>query len=277
MDSYRRPPLSDQTPLALLYHENSKISEASSTPLAETIADFTTNVDELRRAATSFKTYPGAERVDLRPFLSHPFPREALDDVLHRRRSIREHRKQPVPVSTLAVLLERAAGITGQSASPDHPEITQLLRANPSGGALYPLEIYVAALDIGGLPAGLYHFHASQQCLELVQGGNFRGDLERHLWIGDQILHSPAVVVLTGRWNLPLRKYGERGYRILLLDAGHLMENLLLAATALRLGACPVAGFCDDRLAELLSVDPREEPVLYCMLLGFPPESKTGI
>ena len=83
-------------------------------------------------------------------------------------------------------------------------------------------------------------------------------------------LQAPAVVVLTGRWATPLRKYGERGYRVLLLDAGHLMENLLLTATALRLGTCPIAGFRDDRIAEILAVTQAEEPVLYSLLLGLP-------
>jgi SagB-type dehydrogenase family enzyme len=212
-------------------------------------------------------------RVDLTPFLSHPFPAEPLDALLMRRRSLRSFRTQALPLSAVAVLLETAAGITGEMKHPDHPEILQLVRAQPSGGALYPIEIYLAALEVDGLSAGIYHFHAPQHCLEPVRAGDFRSELGRHLWIGDLPLDSPAVIVLTGRWNLPLRKYGERGYRVLLLDAGHLMENLLLTATALHLGACPVAGFHDDPLAEILSVDPREEPVLYCMLVGLPADS----
>jgi SagB-type dehydrogenase family enzyme len=270
MQSFIPPPLSEQAPLALLYHENSKITEATKTYLAEGIAEFTTNVDELRRMATSFKTYPGADRVDLTPFLSQPFPPVALDELLIRRRSVRGFRAQPLPLSKVAALLERAAGVTGELEHPDHREIRQLVRAHPSGGALYPIETYVVALSVDGLSTGIYHFHAPQHCLERVRAGTFHRELERHLWIGDQVLDASAVVVLTGRWNLPLRKYRERGYRVLLLDAGHLMENLLLTATALCFGACPIAGFHDDRLAEIISVDPHEEPVLYCALLGYP-------
>jgi SagB-type dehydrogenase family enzyme len=257
----------------MLYHENSKINASVARDLAERIGEFTTDVDELRRAATSFKTYPGAERVDLAPFLARTLPRDGLDGILLRRRSVRAFARRSLPLADLAVVLERAAGITGTMHSPDHPEITQLVRAQPSGGALYPVEIYVAALDVDGLPGGLYHFHAPQHCLEGVRAGDFRGDLARYLWIGGQALRAPAVVMLTGRWTLPLQKYGERGYRVLLFDAGHVMENLLLTATALHLGSCAVAGFHDDRLAELLAVDSREEPVLYCMLLGFAADS----
>ena len=68
-----------------------------------------------------------------------------------------------------------------------------------------------------------------------------------------------------------LAKYGERGYRILLLDAGHLAENVLLTAAALNLSACPLAGFFDDRLARTLELNPTEEPVLYAITIGNAP------
>ena len=67
-----------------------------------------------------------------------------------------------------------------------------------------------------------------------------------------------------------MRKYGERGYRVLLLDAGHVAQNILLVATALGIGACTVAGFHDDALAHELGVDAQEEPVLYTLTLGHP-------
>jgi len=255
-------------PLALLYHENSKITDATALSVAERVAEFTADVDELRRSASGFKTYPGTDRVDLKPFLARPFPTDPLDKLLARRRTIREFSDEPLPLATLATLLERAAGITGELSSPDHPEIRQPVRAHPSGGALYPIEIYVAAFAVDRLPAGLYHFHAPQHCLERVREGDFRTDFERHLWITSDRLSAPALIILTGRWTVPLRKYGERGYRILLLDAGHLMQNLLLTATALNLATCPLAGFRDNELAALLGVAPAEEPPLYCLVLG---------
>lgn len=259
---------SEHAPLALLYHENSKITDATATHLAERVAEFTTDVDELRRSATGFKTYPDTQRVDLQPFLARPFPIEPLDKLLARRRTIREFSDESVPLATLALLLERAAGVTGEMSSADHPEIRQPVRAHPSGGALYPMEIYVAAFAVDQLPAGIYHFHAPQHCLERVREGSFREDFERNLWIAGERLQAPVLLVLTGRWNLALRKYGERGYRILLLDAGHLMQNLLLTATALNLATCPLAGFHDEGVAKLLAVDAREEPPLYVLALG---------
>lgn len=266
--------LSEQAPLALLYHENSKLHEASSHATAEAIAEFSSNVDALRFAATSFKTYPGTSRIDLSPFLVRRFPDESLGAILHRRRSVRSFQQRPLPLAVLAQLLTRACGVTTQFQHADHPEIRQSARAYPSGGALFPIEIYLAALDVDDVPAGLYHFHAPQQALECVQRGEFRDELQRRMWLANEALHAPAVLLLTGRWGLPLRKYGERGYRVLLLDAGCVLENLIITATSLEQGTCPIAGFHDDPLGQLIGVDPSEEPVLCCLLVGTPSEPR---
>lgn len=65
-----------------------------------------------------------------------------------------------------------------------------------------------------------------------------------------------------------MSKYGERGLRYLLLDAGHICQNLLLAAEALNLAACPVAAFFDWEMNELLNLDGEEETVLYLAPVG---------
>jgi SagB-type dehydrogenase family enzyme len=79
----------------------------------------------------------------------------------------------------------------------------------------------------------------------------------------------PAIV-LSARWDRPIAKYGERSYRIVALDAGHLAQNILLVATALGVAGCPIAGFHDDALAAELGLDPREESPLYVITLGYP-------
>ena len=63
-------------------------------------------------------------------------------------------------------------------------------------------------------------------------------------------------------------KYGQRGYRFALLEAGHLVQNVLLAATALDIAAVPVGGFYDRRLADVLMVDGINEAPLYVVPLG---------
>ena len=63
-------------------------------------------------------------------------------------------------------------------------------------------------------------------------------------------------------------KYGQRAYRFALLEAGHVAQNLLLAAEGLDLGALPVGGFFDDELNRLLQLDGCQEFVVYLVLMG---------
>jgi SagB-type dehydrogenase family enzyme len=85
----------------------------------------------------------------------------------------------------------------------------------------------------------------------------------------DLFAAKPALVIaLTAVFPRVQMKYLERGYRFALLEAGHVAQNLLLAATALRLASAPVGGFWDDPFNELLGLDPEREAVLYSVIIG---------
>lgn len=270
MNPSEQPALSKIAPLSLMYHENSKINRSSEHLLAESIAEFTNNIDELRRSTTAAKTYPGSARVQLADVRSVPKVNQPLNVVLSRRRSVRAYASQALSLPDLTAILEHADGVTGQLRDPAHVEIVQSVRAAPSGGALYPIEVYVVAFNVDGINAGVYHYHPVQRCLEVLRVGDFSERVGSLVLTGNESVSAAAVVVLTGRWALPLRKYGERGYRVMLLDAGHVAQNILLVASALGIGACSVAGFHDDELADELGVDAGEEPVLYTLTLGHP-------
>ena len=128
--------LSDKAPLALLYHENSKVTRASLARLAEAVAEFASDADELRRSMTGVKTYPAAQRVPLPPSKKLPGPRRRLDKVLAERRSVRAYDDRALPFALLASLLEHAGGVTAKSGVESGAGLTPSLRAWPSGGAL---------------------------------------------------------------------------------------------------------------------------------------------
>ncbi len=278
-DAYTTDDLAKRAPLALLFHENSKITRASRDWLAESISEFTDSDTELRKSLTGTKTYPGADRILLPPRHELPYPQGSLADLLQRRRSVRELTEQPIPLRLIGSLLEHACGVTARmDVALDGGDLTQSLRAAPSGGALYPIEIYLVVWPNDGGPAsttatlrpGVYHFHPVDRCLEIVRSELPREVLEQLVFTSTNRMDAPAMIVLTGRWQRPLIKYGERGYRILWLDAGHLAQNLMLVATSLGLATCPIAGFQDDALAAELGINSREEPVLYLLTVGFP-------
>ncbi|MBW2485293.1 MAG: SagB/ThcOx family dehydrogenase, partial [Deltaproteobacteria bacterium] len=87
--------------------------------------------------------------------------------------------------------------------------------------------------------------------------------------LGQNFMAKAGVVFI---WSAILRrnfsKYGHRGLRYIMMDAGHVCQNLLLAAEGLELGACPVAAFYDDELNRLLSLDGHEESVIYLAAVG---------
>jgi SagB-type dehydrogenase family enzyme len=207
-----------------------------------------------------FKRYPGAPRVAL------PEPARcdvALFDALALRRSVRAYAPGPLTAAELSALLWAAAGVTAQGGG-------FAFRTAPSAGGLYPIEHYVVVNDVEGLEQGLYHYDVLGRALELLRPADLRLPIARAAL--DQRIAALAQVVLV--WTAVLErsrwKYGERFLRYVLLDAGHIAENVALAATALGLGTCQIAAIYDEEAADLLGVDPDEEPVVYMSTAGRP-------
>jgi SagB-type dehydrogenase family enzyme len=262
-------PQETDAPVARLYFENSKINEATAGRLAERVGRFNVDLGLLRQSTSNEKTYPGASTVPLPTGRRVPRLPMRLDEALAARRSARCYLPRPVELADLNALLLRGGGITGELHHPQRRELKQCVRAAPSGGALYPIETYLVGFNVRGLPKGAYHVHQRDCCLEEVVAGDLRDAVNACIISEQAGLNAPCLLVMSARWGLPFKKYGERGLRIALLDAGHLAQNYLLCATALGLAACPVAGFYDDALARLLKLDPALEPVVYVVTLGY--------
>lgn len=178
-----------------------------------------------------------------------------------RRRSVRHYQERPLTREELAALLWATQGVT--LATPHH-----LFRASPSAGALYPVETYVAVHRVAGLTPGVWHLNVPDFSLELLAGGDLRRPLVA-AGLGQGFLGTAgAVFIWTAVLNRTQWKYRERAIRYLFLDAGHICQNLMLAATALDLGVCPVGAFFDEEVEQLLQVDGEEEVALYLAAVG---------
>jgi SagB-type dehydrogenase family enzyme len=187
----------------------------------------------------------------------------ALADAIRRRRSSRAFGARPLELRELAAVLGSAYGVTGAVDGS-----TQLLRAVPSGGALYPLELYVAAGNVTGLEPALYHYDPLRHVLERQRALEFRAAVEPLTPYPELTGASAAVVLVSAMFWRSRFKYGQRAYRFTLLEAGHAVQNALLAATALELAAVPIGGFFDRRVDELLDCDGLAEAALYLLALG---------
>ena len=207
-----------------------------------------------------YKEYPGAPAVELPPV---PAPSGlALEEVIARRRSVREYADRPITLAELSRLLHSTAGI------PDRRAPTLAFRPLPSSGSLYPSEVSPAVFDVAGLAPGAYHYDVQRHRLALVRAGDFRREVFQAAVSQEMILRTGLVLVLTGLYERVRWKYTDRSYRYLMLEAGHLGQNVYLAATAIGLGPCGIGAFFDDDLNRLLGLDGREEAVVYLLAVG---------
>jgi SagB-type dehydrogenase family enzyme len=212
-----------------------------------------------------FKTYPDAPRVQLpEPRIGAPgAEQQDLFAVLGSRRSERAYAPPPLDLDELAALLWAAAGVTALQHG-------FAFRTAPSAGGLFPIEHYVAAHRVNGLEPGVYHYAVLERALERVLPGDVRLPLARAALDQRIAADADAVFVWTAVLERSRWKYGQRFVRYVLLDAGHIAQNVALAAVALGLGTCQIAAFFDEEAAALLGVDPDEEPVVYMTTVGRP-------
>jgi SagB-type dehydrogenase family enzyme len=207
-----------------------------------------------------FKEYKEAvARLPLR-LSSEPAPAD-LWQTLARRRSRRQYQDRYLTQGELAALVWATQGVT--LSTPNY-----LFRTAPSAGALYPVETYLAVQRVEDVEPGVWHLCLPNFSLELLKAMDTRQTLVQAC-LGQRFMGDAAVdFIWTGILNRSLWKYRERAIRYIFLDAGHICQNLMLAATALGLGCCPVGAFFDEEVENLVGVDGVEEVALYLASVG---------
>jgi SagB-type dehydrogenase family enzyme len=222
--------------------------------------------DEVLALATdgSYREYADAAPIAVSE--SVPERLRAFHDLTRRRRSSRDYGGLAIARQDLDALLNTACGLTG--AMPWRGREVKL-RAYPSSGALYAVEIYPVALRVEKLEEGVYHYRVVENRLELVRNVNRQEFVQTALPVEREMVASAAAMIcLTGVFPRHERKYGEGGYRMLVAEAGHISQNLVLAATALGLSARPFGGVFDDLVNRALWINEDEEQFLLAVLVG---------
>lgn len=249
----------DEEVLYELYHLNSNLVHLDT--------GFYQRVEYFNRSELGFelvrragKTYSCAVRSPLPPPADLPMP---LTEAIERRASVRRFSGSTFDLMRLSTLLKYGNGLLDSRLESGLPR-----RAIPSGGALYPTEVYVLPLDLHPLPLGAYHYDPYDHALARFLDEPAEPVLASACHTGLALTTASVAIVLSGQFERQAVKYGERSYRFTLLECGHLAQNLLLTASALGLGALPVGGFIDDELNRYLRLDGRREAVLYVILMG---------
>lgn len=237
------------------YHEAAKLypSLAARQLRGIALAEQPAVAQSLRRSS---RRHPHRPQVAL-PSLPRSTAR--LGDVVDARRSRRPAAGSLLDLSGLATLLSAYEAVRPNG-----------LRRTPSGGALYPLELYVLARRVEGLPAGVYHFDPFDRDLELLAGG--RPEVGEAFVDRALVEDAAAILVVTALFWRSRCKYGLRGYRFALLEAGHLVQTALLLATGAGIDALPLGGFYDAKLDRIVRADGVNESVVYAVAVGRQPE-----
>lgn len=189
-----------------------------------------------------------------------------LRTAIEERRSVRKYVGQPLSLDELAFALWTTQGV--REARPGRANAYSL-RTVPSAGARHAFETYVLLNQANDLTLGLYRYLALGH--ELVEINPDPTLVDRIMQAcGDQRMVKTAAAVFI--WVADVQRmtyrYGERGYRYLHLDAGHVCQNLYLAAAAIDCGVCAIAAFFDDHLNDVLGLDGKEQFVIYLATIG---------
>jgi SagB-type dehydrogenase family enzyme len=189
-----------------------------------------------------------------------------------KRRSCRKYVSAPLSLASLGTILGGAYGLTNTTLLPSGFRFHS--RAVPSAGGLYPLELYVVTNRVEGVSDGVHHYEAVTRLLTPLKPAPTTEQLEQILLAQQFLENANLMIFISAVFHRTLSKYGSRGYRYILFEAGHVAQNLCLLAAELNLGSLCVGGFWDSRLNRFLGLDGADGAVVYCVGIGHPAEDR---
>jgi SagB-type dehydrogenase family enzyme len=202
----------------------------------------------------------GKENIDNREaFMRLPQPNTegtvSVERAIKQRRTVRAFMPQALDLNQLSQLLWAAHGIT---------ENNGFKRAAPSAGALYPMDVYVVVgkNSVAQIEAGVYHYEPEGHFLSIVVKADLRDVVARASLSQVWMAKAPINFIITAEYKRATVKYGRRGVRYAMIEAGHMGQNLFLQAEALGFKAGIVGAFHDKELIEVMNIPSSHEPLL---------------
>ncbi len=241
-----------------LFHENSKLGRYFPGLSAEQVVQ---KIKELHESLP----YEGYPQVELpAPLVT---PTSSLSEIILNRVSVRNFAPCSFSLEEITTLLHFSYGTTRNNQGTNFP---RPFRSVPSGGALYPLEIYFHCVDVKGLLPGLYHYNSAHHHIRRLHEGDERQTIAESMIQPEVALESSLMIFITAMFERTVFKYGDRGYRFAFLEAGHVAQNMNLMATALKLGCVNIGGFYDREVDGYLGLDGIMHSTIYLMAIGKP-------
>lgn len=177
----------------------------------------------------------------------------SVEEAIQKRRSVRNYSTKDISMEDISQLLWACQGITDER---------RPLRASPSAGALYPLEIYLVKRD------GVFHYIPEGHKLEAVSNKDVRRELALAAYNQGCVIEAGIDIVICAIYERVMSKYGERGIRYTDMEAGHAAQNVFLQAEALGLSSVPVGAFSDTKVTKVLNLPAGTKP-LYILPVGY--------
>ncbi|HQJ10045.1 MAG TPA: SagB/ThcOx family dehydrogenase [Deltaproteobacteria bacterium] len=186
--------------------------------------------------------------------------RVSVEKALAERRTVRSFLSKPLTTEQLSQVLWAGQGITGGGGK----------RTAPSAGALYPCFLYAAVGKgmVAGIEAGLYQYVPEGHSLSLISPGDIRDEIARSCLSQTWMAHAPVNIVICSDYGRITGKYGERGIRYAMIEAGSISQNIFLEAAALGLSAGIVGAYIDDELIRDMGI-PKSHTPLLVMPVGY--------
>ncbi|MGB2705551.1 MAG: SagB/ThcOx family dehydrogenase [Candidatus Omnitrophota bacterium] len=179
----------------------------------------------------------------------------SLEETITKRRSVRSYSRRELTLNQIGQLLWACQGITD----------SRPLRAAPSAGACYPLEVYIAKED------GLYRYVPEGHLIEKKSDSDLRKELAQASWGQRFVEEAPVNIIICAVYERVTSRYGKRGIRYTDIEVGHAAENVHLEAVSLGLSSCPVGAFNDKAVSKILDLPDGEKPV-YIIPVGYAEE-----
>jgi SagB-type dehydrogenase family enzyme len=248
------------------FQETTKINPLNILELGAKISSLRKSPFLVETVSKSYKNYSNCPQIQLPK--ANLETNSSLEKIVLGRRSVRQYTDFGCSTQDVANVLQLSYGISG--VSPFNTQ--QYYRVTPSAGALYPLEIYLCAWNVNGLPMGIYHYRVAKHTLELIKSGpNVKADFaELGDWGGIEMSKSAFIILISAIFERCTFKYGNRGYRFSLIEVGCLSMIMNLIAEAMGMGVCHLGGFYDDHLNEYIGVDGITESVQTVLTFGQP-------
>ncbi len=187
----------------------------------------------------------------------------SLNQAILRRTSVRTYAAKALSLTELSYLLWCTQGVKSIE-----PHLVTF-RTVPSAGARHAFETYLLVNQVEGLEPGLYRFLAVDHQLAKIEAPGGAAEIITEACLGQKFVKTSAVTFIwTAATYRMTYRYGQRGYRYLHLDAGHVCQNLYLAAAAVDCGVCAIAAFDDDKLNAALAIDGDNQFAVYVATVG---------